>query len=633
MKKLKIIIPVIIVIIAGLVAAYIFLGDNIAISGKSKAEKGFSKSLNQVEGSTELFQFDNEYKIVEKMNSNPFEEEVKLNFDIDIDNLEDLIGDEDTAKLITDILDELSNADLLTKVSMDKSKKQLSTSIGLNSEDTFGTISEETIISSDEMSFRSKEINENFLSIKKDDYESLEEFFNLIDESFDKDYSNMQFSDEEIEYFKETYGNVFDSVITDDIIKSEKGEFTVSDKAKSCTVTTVSLNEEKVKELLKKYVETFENDEKGRKIIEDKFKNLYGNEISDQLISQLDDEIDSMNDQIDEIEGISINFITYGSTVDVYGTTYEITLDESTLKLTQTYNSDNTKYVISLDDEEILNATLEQSKNDMSIQGNMDIDGVSVDFKFTKDKEKTNLNFNAENLGEIDLVITKNVKTNTDNEFDADAVIDVKVNAPTLDLSASAKINLSEKISVVKSLDLPDTSDAVSANDQDAIDEYVSDSEENINKLVEKLQKSDAIKSIMDLYSNYANSTLSMLDEANESLENTNELLENQTKEINKMLFETDINKWYSLIKSDDSKKSEIIEENMITSDDFSDDVEITTYISWEEDAKTDEGYLGVQVTDSDDNSYEYYLDLSADKVYNEDNVPFDTEAIEWNEY
>ena len=633
MKKLKIIIPVIIVIIAGLVAAYIFLGDNIAISGKSKAEKGFSKSLNQVEGSTELFQFDNEYKIVEKMNSNPFEEEVKLNFDIDIDNLEDLIGDEDTAKLITDILDELSNADLLTKVSMDKSKKQLSTSIGLNSEDTFGTISEETIISSDEMSFRSKEINENFLSIKKDDYESLEEFFNLIDESFDKDYSNMQFSDEEIEYFKETYGNVFDSVITDDIIKSEKGEFTVSDKAKSCTVTTVSLNEEKVKELLKKYVETFENDEKGRKIIEDKFKNLYGNEISDQLISQLDDEIDSMNDQIDEIEGISINFITYGSTVDVYGTTYEITLDESTLKLTQTYNSDNTKYVISLDDEEILNATLEQSKNDMSIQGNMDIDGVSVDFKFTKDKEKTNLNFNAENLGEIDLVITKNVKTNTDNEFDADAVIDVKVNAPALDLSASAKINLSEKISVVKSLDLPDTSDAVSANDQDAIDEYVSDSEENINKLVEKLQKSDAIKSIMDLYSNYANSTLSMLDEANESLENTNELLENQTKEINKMLFETDINKWYSLIKSDDSKKSEIIEENMITSDDFSDDVEITTYISWEEDAKTDEGYLGVQVTDSDDNSYEYYLDLSADKVYNEDNVPFDTEAIEWNEY
>lgn len=624
MKKLKIIIPVLLVIVAIAVACFVLFSDKLAFTGRSQAEKGLSKSLNLFEDFEDVFVGNEEYKYLKNITSKPFETEVSFNVELDIDGLEDLLGNKDTAELVNKVLDELADANIITKVAMDKSKKQMLTNIEVDAENIVGKITGEAVVTEDEIAFRSKEINKNYLSISKEDAEENEnakQIFDMIQGLFDKDYSSYAFTKEEIEHFKNTYGDIFDKTVEDDMIKKEKGNFTVDGDSKSCTVTTISLNNEKVKELLKNYMETYKNDEKGQEILNKKLIAIYGEEITEQMIDEINETLDDLSDEIEDIEGWSIEFITYGNMVNVFGNEYKITIDEETLDIVERFNSDSREYIISFDEEELVNTTVKQTKNELTVNSKVDIDGITANVDLVKNKDKVSLKISAENIGEIEIVANIDTKTNTDKEFNQNIKLEITVSSK--DLNGTATITMNEKVNIVDSIDVPDTSKAVNIFDN-KFEKYIEDSQQPILELLQKIQKSDLYKAIQD----YSTSSRTY---------NYNDYnLDNHTKEdvVDSKTLKKEIETWYKDLDIDEEEtKTEAIEEEMISSLDFDEYVNVNTYISWKEGDTADKGYLGIEVVDMDDNSYEFYVDLSNDKVYSEDDVVFDTESVEWNEY
>ena len=624
MKKVKfILLAIVVVIVIAGVCGFVFLKDKITISARSKAEKGFSKSLNIFEESEELLSSNDTYKYLEDIDSKAIESEVSMNFDADFKNLESLVEDEDLAEIINNAIEELSNADITTKVGMDKKNKKLVVSGNVNAENIFGTISGEAVVEEDQMAFRSKEFNEKFIKVTKDD-EGMEQVFDIVKEMFETDYNKITLTDEEIEHFKTTYGDaVLDKVITDDKISSEKGEFTVNDKTKSCTVTKVTIDNETVKELIKAYIDQFKNDEEGKNIIKSKLE-IYNKE--DISLDELEENLDSLKEEIDEIEGVSMEFITYGSLFDVYGTEFNLTIDEETLNIVETFNKDKTNIVVKFADEELAKIDITQSSENLIIDANITANQMACNVNIEINDKLMNFKFNADNIATVEFSVNVDTQKSTEKELEQNVKLNGLVNIPVANIDTSFNVDLSEKTKVVDSLELPDTSDSISLDDEDEIEKYMTDCQENAQSILKKLEESDIYKAILDYNSSSKSSSFDYDDWDTEATEDD--------EEIDPSNLKANIQDWYKeLDVADGSTKTETIEDDMISSLEFDDYVDVTTYISWKEGDKSNEGYLGIQLTDLDDNEYEYYVDLSKDIVYDKDDVPFDTEKVEWNEY
>ena len=510
MKKLKIIIPVLLVIAAVLaVAAYLILGNKIAITGKGKVQKGLAKSLNSFEEDKDVLTDFEEYKYMKNIDSKPFETEVKFNIDADIEGLDDI--DKDIGKLVEKVVDELADANITMKMAMDKANKQLVYSLDLDAEKIIGKLTGEAVITDKEITFRSNEINKNFLTITKEDaedkkLEEVVEMFDMVDELFARNFSDLKFSAEEIQHFKDTYGVVLENTITDDMITSEKGEFVVDGNNTNCTVTIVNFNNENVKKLLGNYVTAYKEDKEGKEILTNKFTALYGKELTEEMMDSIDESIEEIEDEIAKIEGASIDYITYGTATEVYGNEYKITIDEETLDIVEKFNSDNKSYTISFEDEEIVNATVKKANGEFSLDATVTIEGTAVKVKFSKTKDKLELSAKLDNVFDISIKADINTKTNTDKELAQDVVLNVDVDVPIAKIKGNATIKMNENLKIVDSIDVPDTENAVSLLDDDKLEKYADDASSAIEKLTEKFTKSDLYKAIEEYSSSKYNS-------------------------------------------------------------------------------------------------------------------------------
>ncbi len=644
-KKLKIIIPIIVIIIvAAIVAVFMLEGKKIAITGKSKVAMGLTKTLNSFEESEGVLDT-SKVKILDSISKKPYEASATMSIDVEVEDLEELVGDEDIADLVNDIFAELSNTDITTKISVDQANENALMNLNLKNENLLGEISGEVAVTPDEIAFRSEELNEDYLVLTKEDLEDnseYEEIFDLIQEAFTKDYSDFMFSEEELKHFSDTYGNILNDSVKNGEITSEKGEFEVNGSKTSCTKSVLKYNNDQFKELITKYITTFENDKKGREIIENKFNAIYGETLAAELIEQIDDGIADIKDSIDNIEDTTLEFITYGTAFKTYGTETKLTVLEDSAIIKETFNDDNTNIKVSFADEEIVNVTIKQSNNELSVDGNVLADGNGCEVNLVLNKSKIDLNLNIiedeEVAGTLGFVVESNVKTNTEKELEQDSVIKVSLDVPVDDkksVKGSVALNVSETMKVIDSIEMPDTSKAVSIMDTEELSVYVTDCQKGLMTYATKLQKSELVKNVIEMYSNYSSlmtKQFDMDDEINSDIDSDIDI--DTTEAVDPEDLKDDITDWYSNLEAEEgSKKSEVIEEDMITDFDFLDYVTVNTYISWEEGTPTDEGYVGIEVTDSEDNVYEFYIDISKDKVYTESTVPFDTASISWNEF
>jgi len=517
MKKVKIIIPVIaiIAIIVG-IAGYVLISGKIAISGKQKAEKGLEKAFNALEETESVLEDNEGYKYLKNFYSNPSETEFSFNVKADVDNLEDLIGDKESAKLVEDILEEIGNCNVTTKLSLDRDNKKIVSTLELDEKDILGNISGEAVITDKEIAFRSKEINEKFLKIKRDeDNKEVEEVFELIEELFEKDFSNLKFSAEEIKHFKNTYGNIFKDSVKDDMITSEEGSITISGNEKKCTVTKVKVDNENVKKILNTYVDTFTKDDKGRKIIIDKLRIIYTDEllrsmfyldedddISEEINKELVDAVEDLKEEIDEIESFGFNFITYGSSTEVYANEYEFVDDEDSVKIKQIFNANGENYILLENGTEYLNVDVVRNKDEVSMSGKILMSGEDLKFEIVISNSVLKLKFDTEDIGTIEFNLDVTTNKNTNKEIDQDMVLKISADIPDLELKGSFTVTMSENVKIVDSIDVPDTSKAIDLiEDEDKLEDYLANSQEAIEKYSGKLEKSNIYKLIESLVS------------------------------------------------------------------------------------------------------------------------------------
>lgn len=630
-RKLKIIIPVlVIVIIAAIAAIFVFTSNKIAFTDKSKVSMGLSKTMNSFAISDDIKKEMSDYKYVKNMENNPYEAEIEMSVDANVDNLEDIIPDEKLASIITDALEELSNANLTLKLAMDSKEKKGTMNLNLDAENIIGSISGDAAFTPETVAFRSKDLKEEYLVVNKDDDESEEfqEAFELIESLFDLNYSRFSFTEEEIKYLKDTYGSVFNDFITQDMINSENADFEVDGKSKSCTKEILTIENDKLKELLKKYIETYENDKKGKEIIEGKINSLYGDTLGEQYIESINDMIDSLKDSIDEIEDSKVEFVTYCSLTEVYGTEIVLTIDSSSASIKETFDSDETKIVITVLEQEIANFSIKSDSKSITISGNITIDDIVWDINITISNTQVKFSFSmneaGESLGKIEISCDLDTKKNKEKEFEQSAVF--KVAFDIEDITGDIAINMNQKINIVDKIDFPNLSDAISLVDTKEVNSYLTECQEALLKYIETLQKSEIFSDIM----NYSGNLLDT--ELDKSIED--DISGTEADKVDPKDIEEDITDWVEgLDVASNQTVSEIIEENMITEYDFIDDISLEIYTSWKSGEATNEGFLGLGVSTEDGNSYEYYVDLSDKKVYSEDTAPTAIENIEWNVY
>lgn len=645
MKKMKIIIPILIIIIAIAAAAIFVLSTGkLAITPKSKVAVGLSKTLNTF-GEAEGVISTSNYKILENLKGKAYETEMSMSVDVDVEDLEELVGDKDTAEFINKIFDTLAETKISSRIAIDPKTEVAKMDLGLENEELIGNISGEVAISADEIAFRSKELNEEYLSLKKEDAEAeLQEVFDLLQQITKMDYAALMFTEEEIEHFSDTYGKILPDSVKDDMITSEKSEFTVNGSKEACTKSVLTYNNDQFKALLKDYVAAFEKDEKGREILENKVSAIYGKELTEELFGEIDTAVESLNEVIDEITDTKLEFVTYSTATKTFGTEIIITIAEESATIKETFNDDATNIVFNILGEDVANIVVKQSNDNLSVEYTMNIEDMKANVKFAMNKNKMDISFDFEEdgeaLGKAEMSMELDTKTNSAKELNQDLCFKISFEVPVdgENIVGSATLNANEKIAVLDSVEFPDTSKSKSVLDEDDLEEYITDATDAAKEYLDKLQKNDLVKDIMELLSDSAkttNNTVKDLDDIEVSTPTTpSTTTENYVEEVKPEDLEKDIKEWYTdLEKDDELKKSEIIEENMISEMDFADIVEVETYISWEEGEATDKGYVGVGVTDSEDNSYEFYIDIENDKVYTEDNVTFDTDSISWNEF
>lgn len=641
MKKMKIIIPILLIIIAVAGAAIFVLSTGkLAITPKSKVAVGLSKTLNTFDEAESVMSTSN-YKILENLKGNAYETEMSMSVNVDVENLEELVGDKDTAKIINDIFDTLAETTISSRIAVDPKSEVAKMDLGLENEELIGNISGEVAISGDEIAFRSKELNEEYLSLKKEDVEDqpeLVEVFDLLQQVTKIDYTALMFTEEEKEHFSDTYGKILSDSVKDDMVTSEKCEFTVNGSKQACTKATLTYNNDQLKALLKEYVTTFEKDEKGKEILENKVKKIYGEDLTKELFGEIDTAIEDLKEVIDEITDTKLDFVTYATATKTFGTETILTIAEESAVIKETFNDDATNIVFNVLGEEVANIVVKQDKDNLTVEYTMDVEEIKATVNFAMNKNKMDVSFNFEQdgefLGKAEMTMELDTKTDSAKELEQDLVFKIAFELPMDDekIAGSLAINANEKIAVLDSVEFPDTSKAKSVLDEDDLEEYITDAEDAATKYLEKLQKNDLVKDIMDLASSSATFSNDFLNDLEDV--DTKTTTEVDVEEVKPEDLEKDIKTWYTdLEKDEDLKKSEIIEEDMISEMDFDDIVEVATYISWEEGEATDKGYVGIEVTDSDDNSYEFYIDIEKDTVYTEDTVTFDTETISWNEF
>lgn len=493
MKKIKIIIPVLLVILVILGVVVIILSNEIAFTGKGKVQKGLAKSFNFFEENETVLTDLEEY--MKKVDSKPFETELKFNIDADFEGLEEI--DKDFSKAIKKATEEIADSDITLKLAMDRKNKQMVCGLDLDAEDICGNLTGEAVITDEEFSFRSEDINEKFLKITKEDAEEngMYEVFDLVDEFFEKNFNDVRFSKEEIKHFKDTYGVVLENTITNKMINSEKGEFFVNGENIKCTVTTVKFDNENVKELLKNYINVYKEDKEGIEILKKKYNAITGEKKSEKFFELPDDELDEIKEEIDKIEDTSLEFITYGTSTEVYGNEYKITMDEETLTIVETFNSDNITYVGYFEDEEVLNATIK--KGEFCFEATVTSLGSTLNVNFAKTKEKVEFSMKSDEY-EVSANADIKVKTNTDKEFAQDVILTLGLNVPDEEFEGTITVKMNENLKIVDSIDVPNTDKAISVFNQNKLEKYADDGKDAIQKLSDKFKKSDFYKAIVD---------------------------------------------------------------------------------------------------------------------------------------
>ena len=281
-KKKKIVIAIIALVVVA-IATVVVLGFTGVIdfnfTKKSKADAGigkvsevFTDTANDLE--TELNDAGLSVKALDKESITDVDASVDVSFDIKEIEIENL--DSDETELIDDIIDLVNQVKVGAEAKVNSEGKL---NVKLDAVVGEEPISVEATYDGEKIGVRSEELNEKWLTLDVEkllaevelDEDAIEEL-EKITEEVQTLVEKLLLTEDEVKHFKSTYSKILTEYVTSLEIESEKDTIEVGDKEKKCTKTTITLDEDDVKNLLITYIESVENDEKGQNIVKEKIK-------------------------------------------------------------------------------------------------------------------------------------------------------------------------------------------------------------------------------------------------------------------------------------------------------------------------------------------------------------------------
>lgn len=323
-KKILIIVAIVLVIIIALAGTTLgmILTGKVAITSRQKLSRGLVELADKI-STSEVEENSKEY---EKLHTTPFEMKEVITADINKIELEDANGMED---LLNEIKNVVQDTTITNTLQADFKNNIIKDNLKINLGDVVEEISADVEYNNDTISLRSKELNEKYLSITKNDallnneYEDLLEVFELFENICKKETTSINLTDAEKAHFKENYKDIFSNYIADIIIKEEKTTILVDGENIECTDVNFTLDKNQIAELAGKYLSKLEEDKEGQNIIINKIQSVVNSFEEQDLIELIDDlkyELSHLEDEVSiKVSIYCTMFKTYGMNIKIDG--------------------------------------------------------------------------------------------------------------------------------------------------------------------------------------------------------------------------------------------------------------------------------------------------------------------------
>ena len=587
-KKIIIAIIAVLVVAISVVAVLGFTGKlDFNFSKKSKADAGIGK-VGEVfsQTATDLETEYNEAGLNVKLTD--FEEvEMNLDMSVDINEFEVDGMDSEEEEIMDAVIELVNNIDLNANVKASNEKGGLKLGATINEE----PVSVEVAFDGEKVGLRSEELNEKWLTLElqeildeyADEFELDEETMAELEElmaSFEELITDLVLTNEEVEHFKSTYSNMLTDYILSLDIKSEKDKIKVGKKEKNCTKTTITLDEDDIKDLLITYVEKAKDDEEGQKIVKEKITVILDFIIENEELFETDsyyyddyyydyyddysytyeepsivEEAEELKETIDEafnsetfdtlieaieeieLEGLEITIESYASVTDVYATNITFELDEESVTLEMVFDGDTTNAVMSMDmygqSMEVVEFILKNEKNHKALEIKIAEDAVEngapemsamVDMAISENKLDTSFELDLGEEGNMKISQEMNVKTNTESEYSVNTKTNIKFDIPdamkcdmTLNVDSSIKTSGVDFTSIDECIDL---TDAIIEGNPDK------ETEEELYQYI-----LDAVPGVVNVLESVKGFEIVELVDGTESIDEVMEMLEDLTME------------------------------------------------------------------------------------------------------
>lgn len=458
-----------------------------------------------------------------------------------LDNLDVKTLSSSDKKNLNSIIDLINDAKIGFETRYDGNEKAYM-NLDLNLSDI--NLSGEALYDGDKAAIRSEEINSKWLTADKEDLakmlgqedidiDDVKENISKVIDQVNELAKSAEVDEKTQKEINERYEKVLKDFINEKSksIESEKDKVKVNGKNKNCEKLTLELKQDDIKALLKEYVKTFKNDNQMQEILR-KTLNTYTtmlenatsemNEDVEDIIDEMVSELDNLEEKIEDFEfDGTIKLTVYATNTEVYRTDITIEVEEIEVTLETTFNDDETIMEISAESAgrslEIATITIKSDKNNynVKIETASGIEtyigqkmSIEINYKNEKTKNEMSMNVNAGTYGSGNIIISTNMNKNEDAEYENNTQVDVDINIPKI---IEVKGNMGLKLNIkTKDIEIPtiSSSESINMNDESKLAEYLTESQENISKLLEKISENETLKPLVESFVNEYENTL-----------------------------------------------------------------------------------------------------------------------------
>ena len=422
----------------------------------------------------------------------------------------------------------INGAKINLDLKIDPADKAVEGNVKLSIQDLLDEIQANIIYNNNAIAFNLPDFSEKYLAVFGDtvqgtEYAELAQIFEAIEgmdwESTISTISELGFTEEELKHFEDTYDGLLKEQIESDMIETESGDIEVDGKDKNCTKVILTLSDKDVQNILKAYIEAFESDDEGKKIIAEKVAGFAGilssqtgmEVTADDVVSQMDELISQLKDSLDTItfEG-DIVVTAYATLLNTYAIDIEYTEDSNSALLQLVFGKEGTDLSVEVNDVEMITGKIVDEKEKKSIQFNMDQSGVKANAELGVNlKSDTETEYfmtfdfeqNGTKIAVGNVSANTNVTKNDAEEYAADTTI--KFSLEAADGKFGATLNLKESMKLadvsIQEINRTNAIDVLGENSQVELQNYITEITPKAEEILTNIQSSELYKTFEEI--------------------------------------------------------------------------------------------------------------------------------------